>query len=86
MPLKNGYSDPLELASLLIHIDMRNPKVGPWHKERFFPTVTVCLEFVCNNCFVLLCLFVLLLVFLLLLLFIKGKETDLKRSVERTEV
>ncbi|KAK7474992.1 hypothetical protein BaRGS_00033739 [Batillaria attramentaria] len=24
--LKNGYSEPLELASLLVHIDMRNPK------------------------------------------------------------
>lgn len=26
VPLKNGYSEPLELACLLVHIDMRNPK------------------------------------------------------------
>ncbi|XP_076470498.1 1-phosphatidylinositol 4,5-bisphosphate phosphodiesterase gamma-1-like [Babylonia areolata] len=26
VPLRNGYSDPLELAVLLVHMDMRNPK------------------------------------------------------------
>ncbi|KAL8563654.1 hypothetical protein ACOMHN_055288 [Nucella lapillus] len=26
VPLKNGYSEPLELAALLVYIDMRNPK------------------------------------------------------------
>ena len=27
MPLKNEYSEPLELAALLVWVDMRNPKV-----------------------------------------------------------
>lgn len=28
IPLKNGYSEELELASLMVSIDMRNPKVS----------------------------------------------------------
>ena len=40
VPLKNEYSEPLELAALLVWVDMRNPKViyylypkiyKPWH-------------------------------------------------------
>ena len=27
VPLKNGYSEELELASLLVHVDTRNPMV-----------------------------------------------------------
>ena len=55
MPLKNAYSESLELASLLVHIDMRNPKVAESSLLISFLILLVssCLSFV--DFFVLIC-------------------------------
>ena len=41
LPLTNGYTEDLELASLLVHVELRNPKVAVY-------TNCICFAILCS--------------------------------------